>query len=277
VPYVRVQEKMSSSSLSDWTAAAAVHEQTSTEPPRRSMSGLSLIVTQLLDNEFVYYSIFGAAVFADVFTHGIGGDVNSRWLSFLDSFSHCSSWAIDDLDLSVGSRVAGTILSKYGSGLVTSLLLGVTPAFLQTNTSIAFAGALLLAHSNTYLARLVRSRHGPWRMLFVCLGALYKSRKLGFAVSKCENSFAKSVLLGILSVELTGWLVVASRNHLHGEHSVMALVGFIHQYRLRFLFTFTAVVATYLNWHPLVLLLTLGLHKASTPNESGSSLRYEFY
>jgi hypothetical protein len=215
------------------------------------------------------------AVFVDLYVFGMG-DVNSRWLSFLDSFSHCSSWSIDNSELVVRSRVIGAIISKYGSGLVTSLLLGVTPSFLQTNTSLAFALALALAHSNTNLASLVRSRHGRWRFLFVFIGSLHKSRKLRFAASTCGDFF-QCFVIGILSVELTGWLVVATRAHLGGNNPFVALAEFIYRYRWRFLFTCCAVFATYFQLHPLMQLFLLMLHKTSTPNESGNVLMYEVY
>jgi len=238
-------------------------------------STLSFANLQALEGE-IAYSVFVLAVAADLASYGISGDANSRWLSFLDSFSHSSSWAVDEPELPLRARIFGAILSKYGSGLVVSMLLGVTPGFMQTNTSIAFAIALLLAHTNTHLARLARSRQGPWRALFVAMNALYKSRKVRFAVSKCNN-LPQALLLGTLSIELTGWLVVASRSYVKHERPLEATVAFIYENRLRLFFSLAAVFAVYFAFHATILILLLGLHKASRPDDGGRRIHFEFW
>jgi hypothetical protein len=236
-------------------------------PPR-----LAKLTSQIPSVEFLLF--FFVALIADLALLGLSGDSNSRWLSFLDSLSHCSAWAVEDADLSRQTQVIGTILSKYGSGSIVSALLGVTPGFLQTSTTIIFALALAIAQSESRVAQLVRSRRGPWRILFVLVGSLHKSRKLRFALSKCHSPVS-ALIIGTLAIELTGWLVILVRNAARGNPIGPACAKLIYRNRLRSLFAVMAILTCYWSVWPMVTVGLLALHKAATPSESGSTLSFE--
>ena len=122
------------------------------------------------------YIFFWSVFFLDVLINGVGGISNTSWLSFIDSFSHCCYWSIEASDIEAPEQVLGTFLSKFGSGLIFSALLGIYPSFLQIDRLLGFLLALFLAHNNLDLASRVRSRHGKWRILFDCLGAFFNNK-----------------------------------------------------------------------------------------------------
>lgn len=190
-----------------------------------------------------FYVLLWISVFVDLVTNGVGGKTNSTWLSFTDSFSHCCYWAaFSDIDLSFEMRVLGTVLSKFGANFVTNRLLGEPPSFAQLDRLMAFAFAMSLAHTNLPLAGSVRAKHGLWRVLFIILGALYKSRKLRKSVTKSKFKVFTSLLVGICEVDLTGWLVVASRSFLTGADPLLDLGEFVLHHHQRFVITFVAII-----------------------------------
>ena len=170
--------------------------------------------------EIVFLTLAWFVVIQDAYARGIAGEVNGRLLSFVDSLAHCASWVAprpQPNDIGFESRLLGSVLTKHLSSFLTSLILRTTPTLLQGwEANVPFVAALALAHTFRFVPRIVRTRTGPWRSLFVCSSALYKLRRLHFAVRHTTTAVG-ALLMGILTMELTGWLAIAARGLARGQ------------------------------------------------------------
>ena len=206
-----------------------------------------------------------AVVLHDAWSRGLAGEVNGRLLGFLDSLAHCASWvAVPGLPSDIGfwERLMGSVATKHGGNVLASAVLHITPAFLQGwEYNFPFVVALVLAHSLRFVPRVVRTRTGPWRALFVTSSALYKSRKLRFAVQNA-TSVVTALFLGIMTMELTGWLAIAARGVARGQPAAVWSRALVQD---RFLISVIASLACYNGGSAPLLLALLMLHKFLAP------------
>jgi hypothetical protein len=212
-----------------------------------------------------------AVILLDLWTRGIAEDVNGRLLSFLDSLAHCASWVAPVLSptqpppteepIGFWARLLGSIATKYSSGLIVSFFLKTTPTLLMGwENNMPFFIALILAHSFRFVPRVVRTRHGPWRVLFVLSGAVYKLRRLRFAMFRATNVFV-ALGLGLLVMELTGWLAILARRTARRQRLLV-----IHPFQQkRLLITPLVSLLCWYEFSPMVVLFLLVLHKALAP------------
>lgn len=229
------------------------------------------------------FIIFCLIFVLDIMLKGFGGKTNTRMISLLDSLSHCSNWALIEscgpVELQMGLKILGAFFSKYGSGVITSSLLNLPAPFTQKFSWFSFLFANLLIHNRYSLARDIRSPTGKWRVLFVSLSSLYKCRKLRLVLQDAQG-FKWRLLIGVLSMELTGVLNVALRHywsHQSFAMSVYAVGSFIFRYRLRLVLTIAAILNV--NSNSFVLIALIALHKSCIPiGEYGEGgLSWQFF
>ena len=210
---------------------------------------------------FVGWSI----VVLDLWQRGLEGDVNGRFLSFVDSLAHCASWVPvwgRPNDIGFWSRLLGSVMTKHGSGLVTSFFFGTTPTLLMGfEHNVPFLVALLFAHALRFVPRVVRTRQGPWFALFVLTSALYKLRKMHFAARRATSLLA-AFPFGVLTMELTGWLAVVARGLARGRPLDQWAASFAQP---RLIISVVVAVLAYCEYPPLLLLLLLVTHKFLAP------------
>lgn len=217
----------------------------------------------------VFFGLFCLALIIDLARNGLDGRTNSPWIAFLDSVSHCSSWlALGDLPM--GPKILGALLSKSVSGLITSSLFGFPAPFSQTFSVVSFAVAVGLCCYVPELPPLVRSAAGPWRLLFVSMSALHKSRKLRAVL----QGRPRVIVLGLLTIELTGWVTVVLRGYFAHQNlveAVSAWLAFVVLNRLRLGISLSAIAAVRCN--SLLVLPLLALHKTAVPSKDGTWLQ----
>lgn len=215
--------------------------------------------------ELLLLSLGWGVVLLDCATRGLDGDVSGRFLGFVDSLAHCASWvAVPGLPQDIGfwSRFFGSILTKHGSSLLTSSFLRTTPPlFMGWEYNFPFLVALVVAHWFRFVPRVVRTRHGPWRALFVVSGALYKLRKMHFAVRRAESAL-QAEFLGVLTMELTGWLAIVARGLARGKSANQILEAFAQP---RFFISLVVSYLVYAGSGSVLVLLLLMLHKYLAP------------
>jgi len=222
-----------------------------------------------LDNHLWLLAIFTAIFIFDVYVLGIGGEANTRALIVVDSFAHCASW-ISSADDLVVLRVFFSVVTKYSAGTFLSLVLHVTPSIINGWwANLTFLATLVLAHLFPSISRLARSRTGIWRVYFVVSGSVFKSRKFRFAMSNAASLGGPYfvLIIGVLSIELTAWLAWGARRVLRNA-SFFAPPDVVLATLLspRMLLTLLAIYATYNDFHPLVTVLVLLVHKATKPS-----------
>lgn len=227
----------------------------------------------------MYFNLFCLGLLVDLSLNGLGGVSNSLWISFLDSLSHCSSWILanvsDSTDLNplpIELKFIGAFLSKNLCGLVTHSFFGFPPPFSQSLSLVSFLVALWCSHSIPSLAIHVRSSQGPWRVLFVFIGSLNKSRKLRFALNQNRSRFVQMLILGLITVELSGCVNIALRSYWKNSDVLELFTGlgeFIFQYRLRIPISILAILCEALHFPPIVTIVLLALHKSSVVGADG--------
>lgn len=216
--------------------------------------------------DYLYLQIFlvgsWAIILLDAYLNGVGGFFNSRGLNFLDSLGHSISWvSMSGDNVGMGARIGGALVTKYGSGTVVALLLGLTPSILLGwRQNVIFVLALLFAYRFPFLSRCYRTM--ACRYMFVACGGLYKSRKLWFNLSHARASpgWVQPLLIGILTVELTGWFAIFARRILRGYFSKSSTL-----IQPRFLLTLLATFMCYWEFPPFFITATLALHKYYAP------------
>lgn len=234
---------------------------------------LSFQEDRMLD---VHFAMFCIALMIDIILHGLNGTTNSPWIAFLDSISHCSAWIASppqEHQLPIGMKILGALLSKSASGLVTSTLFGFPAPFSQTFSVLSFMFAMVLCLYVPSLPQHVRSTTGPWRLLFVFMSALHKSRKLRFVMR--DDRAGSVFMLGILTIELTGWVTIALRAYWSTQSLFGAtyLLGvFIFTNRLRMIISLCAIFAA--KWDSTLILPLLALHKSAIASKDGNYLTW---